>query len=598
MTLRGPARPPTLSVTLTTHGPALAEAEGIAQLLEQARSAEAAGVDRLLLTDHVVMGERVDRYPYGAFPFAPETPWLEPLTTIAALAAVTRRVRFSTKILIAPLRPAPLLAKTLATLDVLSGGRMEIGVSTGWQREEHAVGVDERFEPIDVDGSTRPQQVVLLERIDGGFEELRAFPRSERTHVSMAVQGDGDQRLALGVGLPPGAIELRVSGPRLGDRPAAPRQSRGHEDLRNARHTIHVVHRLEAQQIEDRRPDVDVLAHRFDDDRPIETERKRQHPGRSNHLAMEILRMSLVTVLLKRLAVVRSDHDDGLVSQSVLVQRCENLIDLTVGPVDRVVVQIGIARPEDRRLLVGEILMRIHVVDVEKETIHTIRAKEFGGAFRRVHVGSFDLRIGILRVATNAMDQRSELGLVVDLESLLKSERRRDPSVAPDSRRHESGIGEDLGGEHRGFGKRVIVACDPVPARIGRGPDRCHRRLRPRRLREMIREPHTRTRESIERRARRPVVPVGTEPVGSQRIDEDEDDVEIVPIREPSDVLRASDRPRVRRDPELGEQEPEQQRGRERQIEKDPSSHLVISPRARFERPDPSGNSRSAERSS
>lgn len=143
MTAEKPARPPTLSVTLTTHGPALAEATGFEQLLDQARAADSAGVDRLLLTDHVVMGERVDRYPYGAFPFAPETPWLEPLTTIAALAAVTRRVRFSTKILIAPLRPAPLLAKTLATLDVLSGGRMEIGVSTGWQREEYAAsGVD------------------------------------------------------------------------------------------------------------------------------------------------------------------------------------------------------------------------------------------------------------------------------------------------------------------------------------------------------------------------------------------------------------------------------------------------------------------------
>ncbi len=133
---------PSLSVTLTSHGAAVAAPAGIAQLLEQARLAEAAGVDRLLLTDHVVMGEHTDRYPWGPFPFAPDTPWLEPLTLIAALAAVTRRVRFSTKILIAPLRPAPLLAKTLATLDVLSGGRMEVGVSTGWQREEHdAAGV-------------------------------------------------------------------------------------------------------------------------------------------------------------------------------------------------------------------------------------------------------------------------------------------------------------------------------------------------------------------------------------------------------------------------------------------------------------------------
>lgn len=138
-----PATPPSLSVTLTSHGAALAEQSGITQLLDQARLAEAAGVDRLLFTDHVVMGERTDRYPWGPFPFPPETPWLEPLTLISALATATSRIRFSTKILIAPLRPAPLLAKTLATLDVIAGGRIEVGVSTGWQREElDASGVD------------------------------------------------------------------------------------------------------------------------------------------------------------------------------------------------------------------------------------------------------------------------------------------------------------------------------------------------------------------------------------------------------------------------------------------------------------------------
>ena len=143
MTTSTPAKPPSLSVTLTSYGASVGEAAGVRQLLDQARLAEDARVDRLLLTDHVVLGEHTDRYPWGPFPFPAETPWLEPLTLISALATVTTRVRFSTKILIAPLRPAPLLAKTLATLDVISGGRMEIGVSTGWQREElDASGVD------------------------------------------------------------------------------------------------------------------------------------------------------------------------------------------------------------------------------------------------------------------------------------------------------------------------------------------------------------------------------------------------------------------------------------------------------------------------
>jgi probable F420-dependent oxidoreductase len=133
---------PTLSLTLPTFGSSVPANEWH-RLLDLARAVDDAGVDRVLLTDHVVMGEYLDRYPFGDFHFQPDVPWLEPLSTIAAIAAVTRRVRMSTKILIAPLRPAPLLAKTLATIDQLSQGRVEIGVATGWQREEYdAAGID------------------------------------------------------------------------------------------------------------------------------------------------------------------------------------------------------------------------------------------------------------------------------------------------------------------------------------------------------------------------------------------------------------------------------------------------------------------------
>ena len=124
---------PTLSLTLPTFGSTVPANEWH-RLLDLARAVDDAGVDRVLLTDHVVMGQHLDRYPFGDFHFQPDVPWLEPLSTIAAIAAVTRRVRMSTKILIAPLRPAPLLAKTLATMDQLSQGRVEIGVATGWQR--------------------------------------------------------------------------------------------------------------------------------------------------------------------------------------------------------------------------------------------------------------------------------------------------------------------------------------------------------------------------------------------------------------------------------------------------------------------------------
>src|SRR5262245_28431383 len=89
------------------------------------------------------MSEHVEAYEWGPFPFPIEVPWLEPLTVLAAIAGATSRVRLATGILIAPLRPAIVLAKTVATLDVLSQGRVELGAGVSWQREEFdAAGLD------------------------------------------------------------------------------------------------------------------------------------------------------------------------------------------------------------------------------------------------------------------------------------------------------------------------------------------------------------------------------------------------------------------------------------------------------------------------
>jgi probable F420-dependent oxidoreductase len=120
-------------------------------LVDTTRAADAAGVDRIILSDHVVFGEKPDAYSDpgrggtagGRQPTGPDGHWLEPLTTLAFLAGQTQRVRLGTAILIAALRRPAVLAKTAATLDVLSGGRLDLGVGVGWQQEEYdAAGLD------------------------------------------------------------------------------------------------------------------------------------------------------------------------------------------------------------------------------------------------------------------------------------------------------------------------------------------------------------------------------------------------------------------------------------------------------------------------
>jgi probable F420-dependent oxidoreductase len=131
-----------LTVGLPNYGSYL-DADSWRSLLGLAVAAERCGVDGVSVVDHVVMGSNVQRYPYGRFPGGPEAPYLEPLTVLAAISAVTERIELATAVLISPLRPAALLAKAAATLDVLSGGRLVLGVGTGWQEEEYrALGAD------------------------------------------------------------------------------------------------------------------------------------------------------------------------------------------------------------------------------------------------------------------------------------------------------------------------------------------------------------------------------------------------------------------------------------------------------------------------
>lgn len=114
-------------------------------LFQQAEVLDQVGFDRLVVSDHVVFGERLEEYGRpeiggqagGRQPTGPDGHWLEPLTTLSVLAGKTSRIRLGTGILIAALRRPVVLAKSAATLDVLSGGRLDLGVGVGWQREEY-----------------------------------------------------------------------------------------------------------------------------------------------------------------------------------------------------------------------------------------------------------------------------------------------------------------------------------------------------------------------------------------------------------------------------------------------------------------------------
>ncbi|MGZ4126136.1 MAG: LLM class flavin-dependent oxidoreductase [Actinomycetota bacterium] len=116
---------------------------------EHAQRAEALGFDSVWASDHFFYS--LARYGAGDEPLGS----LEPLTTLAGLAVRTKRVRLGTLVLGAPFRHPSILAKSATTVDVLSRGRLELGLGAGWYRDEfeafgYAFGdVGERFSALE-----------------------------------------------------------------------------------------------------------------------------------------------------------------------------------------------------------------------------------------------------------------------------------------------------------------------------------------------------------------------------------------------------------------------------------------------------------------
>jgi len=128
-------------VALPQFGP-LAAGDGVRdRIAALATAADRLGYDVLWTAEHIVFPAEIrSPYPYGGkFPFPVTDPILEMVSTLSYVAALTRRIRLSSSAMVLPYRHPVLAAKELATLDVLSGGRLAVGVASGWLAEEFAM---------------------------------------------------------------------------------------------------------------------------------------------------------------------------------------------------------------------------------------------------------------------------------------------------------------------------------------------------------------------------------------------------------------------------------------------------------------------------
>jgi len=171
-----------------------------------AQAAEAAGFESVLAIEHVVWPtEYRSTYPYsatGRLPGGPESKLPDPLVWLTWVAALTRRLRLMTGVLILPQRNPLVLAKEVATLDHLSGGRLSLGIGVGWLREEfEALGV-----PFEARGRRADEYIAAMRALwaeddasyDGEFVRFRGMscnPKPVAGKVPIIV--GGHSRLAV-----------------------------------------------------------------------------------------------------------------------------------------------------------------------------------------------------------------------------------------------------------------------------------------------------------------------------------------------------------------------------------------------------------------
>ncbi len=125
-------------VLLPQFGPLARGPHVTARIRTVAITAERLGYDVLWTAEHIIFPRTIATpYPYGGrFPYPLTDPILEIVATLSYVAAITARIRLGSSVLVLPTRNPIVLAKELATLDVLSNGRLLLGVASGWLAEE------------------------------------------------------------------------------------------------------------------------------------------------------------------------------------------------------------------------------------------------------------------------------------------------------------------------------------------------------------------------------------------------------------------------------------------------------------------------------
>jgi probable F420-dependent oxidoreductase len=125
------------------------------------RAVEDLGFAHLLAYDHVLGAVHADRIPPLTGPYSEQDPFHDPFVMFAHLAAITERIGFATGILILPQRPTALVARQAADVDLLSGGRLRLGVGIGWNHVEYeALGQNFRTR-----GARQEEQIKLLRQL-------------------------------------------------------------------------------------------------------------------------------------------------------------------------------------------------------------------------------------------------------------------------------------------------------------------------------------------------------------------------------------------------------------------------------------------------